>query len=282
MQKRLTTYTPFLLTLFAMVSLGGCEKPIELNSKWRNFEITIDGKDNEWGGATIYAEKEKVSLTILNDSDYMYIRINSRDHSVQTQVLGMGFTLWFDPNDGKNKTFGIHFPLGMHNIGMPMMAGNHQVNQGEIIQQMLARLTDEMEILGPGEKNTLRISLAEAKEHGINVGLDCSSGNLVYELKVPFVQGEDHLFAIGLKVTEFGTNRTIGIGFETPEIDMEGMKKNMEEKGMGMPTGGSGMPPGGMPGGGMPHGGMPGGEMHGGPEMPKRLQLWTTVKLADE
>jgi len=277
MQRKLINYATFFMMFIFFASLVGCEKPIELSSRWRDFEIMIDGIDDEWGGATIYAAKEKVSLTMLNDSNYMYIRINTRDRQVHAQVLGMGFTIWFDPDGGKDKTFGIHFPLGKQSIEMPMGPGGYAMNQEDRLEKMLAKLKDEIEIFGPGEEDIYRISFSEAEMHGINVRLGYLSGNLIYELKVPLVHDDDHLFAIGINTAGIDTSTVIGIGFETPELDREEMKKNMEEKGMGMPPGGQGMPPGGMRGGEMPPGGM-----RGGPEMPERLQLWTIVKLANE
>jgi hypothetical protein len=272
MQRRLTNYGIFFMMLIAFLSLEGCEKPIELKSKWCDCEITVDGIDEEWGRATIYAEKAKVSLTLLNDENYMYVRIYSRDRQVHAQVLGMGFTIWFDPDGGKDKTFGIHFPLGAHEVSMPMMPGFYEPNQDERLEKMFTKLLDEIEIIGSDQKDTSRISFSEAEMHGINVRLGYSGGNLVYELKVPFSQDEEHLFAIGLDAAEIDTSITIGIGFETPEIDAEEMKKKREEGDMGMPPRGSGTPPGGMPPGGL----------RGGPEMPERLSVWTKVKLANE
>jgi hypothetical protein len=277
MQRRLTHYTTIFMMCIFFASSGGCEKPIELESKWQNCEITIDGVGDEWGGATIYAAKQKVSLTMLNDSSYMYIRINTRDRQVQAQVLGMGLTLWFDPDGGKDKTFGIHFPLGMEEMDMPQMPGGYEVSHDDRFEKMFTGLSDELGILGSDEEDICRISFSEAAMHGINVRLGYLNGNLIYELKVPLVHDEDHVFAIGLTTAGIDTNITIGIGFETPEIDVEEMKKNMEERGRGMPPGGSGMPPGGMPSGGTPPGGM-----RGGPQMPERLALWTKVKLAHE
>lgn len=241
--------------------MAGCAKPIELNSKWRDFEITIDGIDNEWGSATIYAEKAKVSLTLLNDNNYMYIRFYSRDRGVQMQMVGMGFTIWFDPDGGKNKTLGIRFPLGMKDTGMPMMAKNREENSEEL-EKMIKESLDEMEILGHGKDEYHRMTLIQAKIQGINVKLGKSNGNLIYELKIPLNQNEQHPFAIGINTTEIDTSTVIGIGFETPEFDLEEMKKHMQNMG-GMPPGGRGMP-------------------SGGRAKPEQLHLWIKVTLASE
>ena len=225
----------------------------------------------------MYAAKAKVSLTLINDNHNMYIRLHSRDRQVHPHVLGMGFTVWFDPDGSKNKTFGIHFPIGMQDMkGMPMMARGRAGDQGERLQKMLEESTDELEILASSEEEIYRTSLTEAKTHGIDVKMGFSKGNLIYEIKVPLIQDEEHLCAIGINTTEADAGTVIGIGFETPELHMEEMRKKMEEGGIGMP--GEGQPPDG----GRMSGGMRGGGPPGGRGKPERLNLWTKVQLASK
>ncbi len=267
MRGELAHYGIFFMMLITLALSGGCEKPIELKSKWRDTIITIDGMNDEWGSATIYAAKAKVSLTLLNDSKDIYIGLSSRDREVHAHVLGMGLTIWFDPDGGKNKTFGIRFPLGMKD--MPMMTKAGEGDPGERLQKMLEESTDELEILGSGEEEIYRTSLTEAKTHGIDVKMGFSRGNLIYELRVPLIQDKDHLYAVGINIPQTDAGTVIGIGFETPELNIEEVRKKKEEGGMGMPS--EGQPPGG--------GRMPGG-MPGGAGKPDRLNLWTKVKLA--
>jgi hypothetical protein len=264
-------YTPILFTLLAFIgSITGCNEPIALNSKWCDFEVTTDGMDLEWSHASLFAEK--VALTLLNDSNYMYIRLYSRDRALQAQVLGNGLTLWFDPEGGKKKIFGIHFPIGMAQRDMPLISPTGMNDYEMRTERMLEALTDEMEILGPDEKDTARISLAEARMHGIEVGLGCSKGNLVYELKIPLAQEDENSFAVGINRAGVDTTTVIGIGFETPEVKREDMKKRMEEGGM------PGPPPGNMQGGKMP--GQDQGSPPGAGGQPEHLDLWVKLRLA--
>lgn len=271
MQRKLARYGIFFMMLITLTSSGRCQKPIDLESKWRDTIITIDGMDDEWGGATIYVAKAKVALTLFNDEKYMYIHLYSRDRSVQAQVLGMGLTIWFDRDGSKKKTFGIRFPLGMKD--MTMMTRIREGDQGERLQKMLEESTDELEIIRSGEEESSRVSLTEAKTHGIDAKMGFSKGNLVYELKVPLIQDEEHLYAIGIETPEADASTAIDIGFETPEFNMKEMREKMEERGTGMrgegPPGGDRMP-----------GGMRGGRPPGDIGKPERLNLWTRVKLA--
>ncbi len=272
MQKKSANYLSALLVVATSISfVAGCGKSIELKSRWRDIDVAVDNIDNEWGSATIYASKAKVSLTLLNDNHNIYIRLCSRDRQVHAHVLGMGLTVWFDPDGGKSKTFGIRFPLGMKDThNMPMIRGRES-DQGERLQKMLEKSTDELEILGSSEEKTYRISLTEAEIQGLNAKMGFTNGNLVYELKVPFIQDEEHLYAIGINTPDPDAGTVIGIGFETPEINMEEMRKKIKQGGMEMPGGGR-----------MPGGGMRGGDRPDGRGKPERLNLWTKVTLASE
>ncbi|GAI13613.1 unnamed protein product [marine sediment metagenome] len=170
--------------------------------------------------------------------------------------------------NGKNKTLGIHFPLGMKDMDMPMMAKGREENPEEF-EKMIKESLNEMEMFGHGKDEYHRMTLTQAKIQGINVKLGKSNGNLIYELKIPLSQNEQYPFAIGINTTEIDMNTVIGIGFETPEIDFEEIKKHMKNMGE-MPPGGSGMPPGGR------------GMLPGGRAKPEQLHLWTKVKLAVE
>ncbi len=276
MQKKSMRYFSLCMIVIAVVSSAACEKSIELNSTWLDREITIDGMGDEWGRATRYAEKAKVSLTLLNDAHNMYIRLNTRDRGVQAQVMRMGFTVWFDPGGGRHKTFGIRFPLGMQDIGMPMMA-REGMQDPEAIERMIEESMDELEILDPLEKPIYRMFSLEAASQGIDAKVGFSKGNLVYEMKVPLSQDEEHLYAVGINKDNKDTSKVIGIGFETPKIDLDEMRKSMTRENMPeTPPGGREMPP---EGGEMAGGGR---RMPGGRGMPERLNLWIKVKLASQ
>jgi hypothetical protein len=266
--------------VFSILLATGCAQPIELSSRWRECDITIGDIDSDWGTATMYVPKAKIAVTMINDEEYLYVRLASRDRSVQAQVMGMGLTLWFDPRGGKGKTLGIHFPLGKQDSDMPLMTGSRD-NDPKKFEEMLRETMNELEILGPGKEEIRKMSTGTAEAQGMKVTVGMSKGNLIYELRIPLTQDDQHTIAVGINSSDADTIKAIGIGFETPEFDLTKVRKRTEtegEKPEGMPAeGGSGPPPGGMgrmPGGGMPGGGPPGGEK------PERLKVWTVLKLA--
>lgn len=235
------------LAIFVMV---GCEK-IELNSDWRDREIRIDGISRDWLGALTYIEEPDISVGLLNDENFIYICLIAEEQYIRAQVMRQGLILWFDPYGGKKKTFGIRFPIGMRERGMPMRMSEDELDP-EKLRGPFRKSMRELEILRPGKDKKERMLIAKAK--GINVRMDAASGMLVYEIKVPLIRSAQHPYAIGGK-----PGKTVGIGFVSPKINMKMMGRRM--------------------GGGMPGVGGRSG-MGRGTRMPKSLKVWLTTKLA--
>ncbi len=252
-------FSILLLLTFLLVGCGNSK--LELNSNWRDREITVDGKNTEWRGAMLFFEEDNVSVGLFNDENFFYICMIVEDQFVRTQVMRQGFTLWFDPDGGKEKTFGIRYPIGMQARERGMRRDEQSMERS---RQAPMRPMIELEILGPGKDELKKIPIAEAK--GIDIIVEFSSGMLVYELKVPLIQSEQHPYVIG---AEAGSS--VGIGLETSKMERSDMRRQMSgERGGGGPSGGM---RGGAGGRGMPGGGRRS-------QMPKPLKIWAVVQLA--
>ena len=85
------------IIIFSAIIFAACGMR-ELESTWRDREITIDGIDEgtEWENARYFFDKEKVTIGLLNDENNMYVRISSRDLNMQRQLMALGFIVWFD------------------------------------------------------------------------------------------------------------------------------------------------------------------------------------------
>jgi hypothetical protein len=256
------SYILFLLAIL-FVACGS----IQLSSIWRVREVTIDGKHDDWLNALMYFEDENVSLGLQNDESFMYICMVVENPMIRNQIMRQGFTLWLEPAGGKKRNFGIRFPLGMSEEEMQMrgmqegkvpMKTRRGEQDPERFMQVPMRQMNELEILGPGKDESVRMPIDEAK--GINVTVKLSSGTLVYELKIPLSQDEQNPYAIGAKA-----GSSIGTMLETPKINRSNMRRGMAG---GMSGGGGRGGMGGMPGGGMRF------------KMPGPLKIKAIVQLA--
>jgi hypothetical protein len=262
------TYFLYLLTgmlLFLTTVTSG--KETQLNSIWKQAEIKVDGDESEWSGSMYYLEEQKVGLGLKNDTSDLYIIIKAADRNTQLQIMRTGLTIWLDAKGKKEKTLGIHYPIGMQDYGIPMVMGQKSEENKEERQKQFTEMTEKIEILGP-EKNE-RNRIARVNNSGIQASINDTLGIMVCELKIPLKKTDEFPYAIAAKAGDI-----ISLGLETGEFKREKMKGNMH-MGEGMPGGRGGMPPGG----GSPPGGMhPRGRE--GIKMPEQIKFWAQVTLA--
>jgi len=298
------------IALFA----GGCGLT-EIGSVWRDPEITIDGSDPgaEWKNARHYFKDEKVTLGLMNDGDYMYLRISTRDRLTQAKLM-QGLTIWLNPKGNKDKYLGIQYPVGRASRmaaasgsqegdqpgGNPPDDGGDDGKQGQPpegkqpdasgqkggMPKMIGNALGSIELIGPGNDERNMLFMTDAEKLGILAKINVENGNMVYELRVPFKPSGSSPYALSEKdVTK------IGLGFVSATMTMQGRGGGRSGgsggRGGGMGGGGMGGGMGGMGGrGGMGGGGMGGGGRGGmGGGMPggqsiSPLELWLNVKVA--
>jgi len=249
--------------------MTGCGS-IELDSQWKEREIIIDGKSSDWLGSLYFFEGEDISVGFLNDESDLYVCLIAAEPTILAQIMMQGFTAWFDPAGGKEKTFGIRFPLGRQalrdrDMDIRMRNRDREQDPQEIQQRFLESQTD-LEIIGPGEDKRIKMPIKEAE--GIDIKVEASSGMLVYELRVPFRSSDQHPYAIGVQPGD-----GISVGLEIPKMDRNALRNRMGGRG----SGGMGMPGGGRGGMGGGRGGMDGGRR---PRMPNGLNVWVSLQLA--
>jgi len=281
-----------LAALSLILWTAGCGE-VELNSSWKDREIVVDGYSDDWLDTLYYFEEDNVSVGFFNDSDYLYVCLLAEDFMLQDQVVRQGFTLWFDAAGGKEKRFGIKFPLGVQAMmreKMPMRQGEMPVEGDEMpmrqegerrerpdpekMRKAFEETLKELEIVGPGKEEVRRIAVENVK--GLTVKVRNETGLLVYELQIPLRSDDPDEFAIGTLA-----GAVIGVGMEVPKMDLNKMREAMGGRGGGRP---GGMPPGGERPGGMTPGGRPGGMggmgTRGMPDIPDGLKIWAKLQLA--
>ncbi len=249
----------FLSYLF-ILGLAGCSSTTTYltESLPPALKIVIDGKTDDWRGALSIIEDGNASLGFLNDQKYLYVCLIAESEPWRAQIMMQGMTVWFDPQGGAKKAFGIKYPLGMPPGERPMRPQGER--SGVAFEDFSGEVLSELEIITSKKEAPQRIEVGEAK--GIEITAAPASGLLVYELKIPLLQSDEHPFAVGAQ-----PGKKVGVGFETGKFNPGKL---------------SGRPPGGMrPGGG---GFGPGGGRMGGfgqmPDMPKGLKIWARVQLS--
>lgn len=256
-----------------VLAVAGCGGIQSLESRTPARAVTVDGQAQEWGGVLQPVGKNRVSLGVQNDGTYLYLSFVARQPEVVGQIVRSGLEVWFDPEGGKEKAFGIKFPLGLVGAGRPGDATDGppeggRLRDSERMRERFHASLVQMEILG-AEGQSLRFGVTDIP--GIEARALLEQEVFTYELRVPLRHSDTYRYAVGA-----GTGGVLGLGFETPELDREALRERMGERGGMGGRGGmdGGMMDGGMGGGRGGYGGMQG---LGGQEA---LKLWTRVQLA--
>jgi hypothetical protein len=272
-----------VLAVLAPAVLGASGKKQRLDSHWKDREITVDGDSGEWPGPLLAVdEHQNLTAAAVNDGQFLYIVLHTRDAALRAQIMGQGLIVWFDPGGGEKKSFGLKFPVGMGDGDMPgrgrgfrrpdAAAGSAQ---GDPSQRVAAlEPPNRLEVFGP-DKDDAHSFVAD-KAPGLSVKVGQVEGSLVYELKVPLVKTGELPYAIQAK-----SGALIGFGLET--VKRERPEREGRGGGMGGFGGGGGGGMGGRGGmgrGGGGMGGRGGGMGRGDYEPPKPLKAWATIQLS--
>jgi hypothetical protein len=287
-----------LLLLTAIFSSTACSSSqiYVTHSRWADYQIVIDGKADKWQGTQAFLEKEKLFVSFLNDREYLYFGLVASGREAGAQLMRQGLMVWLDPKGGKNKSFGIRYPLAAEFPGPAKNSGENRPGdksdrENREPMDMEGRPPQEpgqeLEIVRAQKGEPEKMVIGQAKEMGLEINVSTSGELFVYELKIPLEATQTHPLAIGVQP---GAEFSIGI---------ESTGKGKSRPPGGHPPGGiegggtgpgGGTPgAGGMPGvGGPPSGGLPGGAGRGmedfntQPDIGRSLQCWLVVRLANK
>ncbi len=253
-----------------------------MESLWLTDAIHIDGDASDWKGSLYYLEDEKASFGIKNDTENLYVCLITQDPTRIRQATSLGMILWFDPAGGKDKDFGINYPVGQT---AGMMPRPERGEQGQDPEEMIKRRREaaqasleEIKILDSEGLELGRVRVGETQ--GMEVAVQTSESMFVYEIRLPLSASEHLPF-----VFEARPGQILGIGLEMPKREMPPMRDSRPGGSMG----GMGGRSGGMSGAGSMGGrsGGMGGRPSGGrgnfdPDLFKGVKIWSKVTLAKQ
>ena len=256
------------LACLIMALACGCGSGLELAGTFSRDKISMDGSDSSWHNSMRIIEDNGIALGFRQDGKDLYVCVTPMNRLAARQIMMLGLTVWFDSTAGKNKIFGIHFPIGLAGYGLtPRMIGGRGDNESR--DDIFKSHLNELEIVRPGEFDNIRVDVKDLE--GIAVKMNLTQEGLFYVLKVPMRITGDHPYALSSRMVD-----KISVGLETGEMKMEKREGDNGFEGRGGGEGGSG----GRRGGGMRGGGMRGGGMReGSGARPSPLKIWAKVRI---
>jgi Tfp pilus assembly protein PilZ len=106
----------FIATVALLASCGSSRQAAS-DSGTAGFQsqpITIDGSDKDWKRPLPYSiSSEKVSYSITNDNEYLYILLETKNPQQQQKIIQGGMTVWVNTSAEKSESnaVGIGYPL---------------------------------------------------------------------------------------------------------------------------------------------------------------------------
>lgn len=258
---------------------------------WIVGPVSIDGRVDDWDDFRgINLTEQQVSMSIRNDSTFLYLLFRTRDVRWVRTIKMSGLTIYCNEKGKTKKDFFIRYKGGPSREEMAALGGpSNNADQGasEMGRQFRGMMEDTLESLVCNIKDyVLEKNIPLNGNSGPAAAFDTSQGFFLYEFRIPLMESSPTYY--GIPAT-FG--KEVAIGFEWG--GMGDFKRPMRggdrpegmdgPDGMGGGPGGMGGGPGGMGGsGGMsgPPGGMGGpGRGRARPEMPQKQEVWLKVQL---
>ncbi len=240
--------------VFSGLMLGSCKSPLELVSSQRDRDIVIDGKNLEWDGKMVLLGSKTATIGVQHDAGFLYLCFTTTDRLLAAQMVGLGFTVWFDPEGGDNKFVGIHYPLGVQVDGRILFARMEE-DLPQLIDRMLEKLPPQAEIIGPGKDEIRHFSMTQ--QTGISAKITREGEITVFEMRVPLEKSTERSWALTMDPT-----KPLGIGLET-SLPLGGLRSQQQvpTRGRAQPRTGAGLP-------------------NTGQLVPQQYRLWTHVAFA--
>lgn len=184
----------FALSLPVAVSAAGA-KDIVFKTGWKDRDIVIDGRNDDWQGALGYLGDPVVALGFLNDASGLYVCIATNVPALSEGLLRRGMTVWIDPKGGKKKTLGIR-------LAPSAPPGSPEAQGGP------PSLPSRLEVRLPGRQDWAPV---DETAGGVEAAIEGSNGLAVFEMTLPLAEGPGIPVALGAK-----PGAAIAMSFETP------------------------------------------------------------------
>lgn len=222
--------------LGAMIFVDACSVAGHKGTKkivgvWAVEPIVIDGSSNDWHTPyPNYDDKAMLGYAVSNDSENLYITVETGDAATQLKILEGGLTVWIDKSGTEKEVTAINYPIPavykgkQHNADGTGYARAHIADQDPganvEVQKRLIEMqqnvkktieaADEYSLQGFKGCN-LQFPIKAENSCGIVVRMSMDQDNeLIWEAKIPF-----GAFYFKSKVDRSDMHRQINICFET-------------------------------------------------------------------
>jgi hypothetical protein len=180
---------------------------LAIQSNWTVHGGEIDS--DSWRRAILPLGERDASLAVQNDDYFLYVAFMTTDPGLRDRILNQGIFIWFDPNGGEARSFGVRYPVAWGTLPASMdelpraeetLPGSPATGWG--------KAGEDLEIYTDGYKEYERLGKKDAG--GIDVRVSKLSDTLLYQLRVPLREHARGPYAVNAAPGDL-----IGVGIET-------------------------------------------------------------------
>ena len=219
--------------------------------------LAVDADLSDWPGTFAPIDDDRVLIGVRNDGERVIVAVSTFDRDAIRHTLLTGLTVWFDPEGGTDRAYGVQFPLGLIRDGeAPDLQALRSIRSEGDPAARLEQMLGELALI----QNGTRTVYDRIGAPGILADASLDGGRLIVELSVP------------LASLDAQPGQVVGVGVENPELDRDALRAQMQARmGDGQRAGQGGGRRGAM-------GGRRGGERPGPPEP---VEGWVRATLSD-
>lgn len=180
----------FLASFLIFISLNSFSQKItELQSININKDILVNGVGDEWPQPFQFAD-EKLNVAVCNNENYVYLLIQSFDHTIQQKIMRSGITLNLSTKGKDKLKLLINYPMRSSSDNFPPQQGQRpdadQIQERQSLEGRnlnLSENTTEMKVKG---FKTVKGKIPAKNQGGLNAAIAWENENLItYELAIP-------------------------------------------------------------------------------------------------
>ncbi len=183
--------------------ITGCMS-LALQSTWLDDKGGAD--PGRWRESLFSLGERDASLAVQNDDGFLHVSFITTDPGLQGRILKQGIFIWFDPNGGESRRFGIRYPLAWGT--MPGSIDDTPRPGGDLQGAGKGRPGDDLEIYTDGYKEYERVGKKDAG--GIVVNVVKLSDTLLCQVSIPLRGPAGGSYGLGAAPGDL-----IGVGVET-------------------------------------------------------------------
>lgn len=203
MVKNSFFYISLLFFITACSSSKHSSSSTKLPGTWQSQPVIVDGNNSEWPSPyPSYDANAMIGYAVSNDSNNLYLTIETGDEMTQIKILKAGMTVWIDTGGAKSQNMGINFPLPNNSepLDLPKSGshrgGGEEPEYGENITGTIKGLSSKIRRAMEGAQQ-MSIDGFSACNGGymvkqenncdikVSIGMD-EYKELIYEAAIPF------------------------------------------------------------------------------------------------